>query len=261
MAKLSVIFPVGRITELTVPSLESILNQTFSDFLIFIVDNTKGWELRELLRPYLGKKVVYLTCKREFGAAVARNYALDYVQSEFIAIHDSDDFSLPNHFQTAVKTLSETKADVYCCGYKNRLLNGLEFNRIPAKNIDLFNLLTCNPIGHSTVLMRASIKPRYETTKRRHDLRLWLTLYAKGTKFVTNDDVMVIRNIIPGSLSEKKLRLVWDHYVINRKLMKFSVSKSIVFLSILCFRHLIMRLHFQFMKFKRFLARLRNSLP
>ena len=75
MAKLSVIFPVGKVTEFTVPSLESALNQTLSDFVIFAVDNTKEGYLRELLLPYQDERIVYLRYGDRFGAAAARNFA------------------------------------------------------------------------------------------------------------------------------------------------------------------------------------------
>lgn len=248
MIKLSVIFPVGRVTPFTMDSLSSCLEQSFKDFVLIVVDNTLNNEFQKLLCPHLEDRIKYVRYNDKFGAAEARNHGLKHANTEFLAFLDSDDYLKRDHLKTALKILLNTNADVYSCGYKNRYRGGLEIDRIPPKNIRIFDLLTFSPIGHSTVVLRARVNPRYPATKTRHDLRLWLRLHSEKAKFVTNDEIMVVRNIVRGSLSDKKLRLIREHYDIHRNVMNFSIFKSLLVLFILCTRHFGQMLSFWFLK-------------
>lgn len=239
MAIISIIFPVGRLTDFTILSLKSALNQNLKEIILIVVDNTGGKKIKELIKGFKDDRILYLKYDEKFGAAEARNFGLQHVKTEFLAILDSDDFYLPNHLKLATNTLIETNSDVYYCGYINQYASGFVFPRVPKKELRYFDLLTFNPIGHSTVVMKSYIKPKYENYEVRHDLLLWTSLFKKKFVFVNNQEINVIRNILLGSLSKNKSRLVLAHYNIYRNALGFSLFNSIVLVVIICARHSI----------------------
>jgi len=252
-ATISIIFPVGRMTRFTIESLKSCLNQSYKDLIIIVIDNSKDTEFRKHLQFISDSRILYIKNNMLDGAAEVRNFAFEHVKTRFISIVDSDDVLLPDHLKTAVNTLTENKSDFYYCGYINRFSLGVEIKRVPKKRLSVFDLLTLNPIGHSTVVMKACIKPRYPKYKKRHDVRLWLKFFDKKIKFISNPDVMVVRNITKNSLSSNKFSLLLDHIDINYNLMKLGIFKSLFYLMILILRHLYYNILVILLKFKNWM--------
>src|ERR1035437_6913902 len=82
-------------------SVESILNQTFTDFEYIIVDDGSTDETLNILNEIAKRdgRVTILTQKNS-GPAAARNKAINSAKGTYIALQDSDDISSPKRLQT-----------------------------------------------------------------------------------------------------------------------------------------------------------------
>ena len=91
--KVSVIIPTYNRAHLVSEAINSVLNQTYQDFEIIVVDDGSTDETCEKLRPYQDKiKYVYV---KNGGAAYARNVGMKIARGKYIAFLDSDDLYYP----------------------------------------------------------------------------------------------------------------------------------------------------------------------
>lgn len=105
----SVAIPVYNREKLVVETIESVLNSTFKDFEIVLVDDGSTDNTLAVLRQYALKdnriKVVHLPKNR--GVSAARNAAQDAARGKYIVILDSDDLLFPRHLEKMVRAMEE----------------------------------------------------------------------------------------------------------------------------------------------------------
>ena len=89
--QVSVIMPIYNTAHLIEASLNSVLEQTFSNFEIIVVNDGSPdtAELEEILKPYQSR-IVYIKQENK-RAARARNNGISKARGEFLAFLDSDD--------------------------------------------------------------------------------------------------------------------------------------------------------------------------
>jgi glycosyltransferase involved in cell wall biosynthesis len=96
MPTVSVIVPAYNAARFVVASLESVVNQTFSDFEVIVVDDGSTDETAALVQPFARRDGRFRLMHRPNGGiAAARNTALTEARGEFIALLDSDDLWMP----------------------------------------------------------------------------------------------------------------------------------------------------------------------
>lgn len=96
----SVVMPVYNTKEeFFREAIESVLQQTYKDFELIIVDDCSDAFVRAVVESYQDPRIRYYRMESQSGAAAARNLALDVSQGEFIAFLDSDDVAKPDRFE------------------------------------------------------------------------------------------------------------------------------------------------------------------
>ena len=99
MTTVSVIIPSYNRKPLVSRAIDSVLQQTFRDFEIIVVDDASTDGTGEYLAQKYGKKIVYLYLPQNCGVAEARNEGMKAARSTFIAFLDSDDLWYPQKLQ------------------------------------------------------------------------------------------------------------------------------------------------------------------
>ncbi|MDR1207121.1 MAG: glycosyltransferase [Rickettsiales bacterium] len=86
--------------------IESILNQTFSDFeLLILNDSPDNAELDAVVAEYKDPRIVYRKNDKNLGISGSRNKLLDMSRGKYVAICDHDDVSMPTRFEKEVAFL------------------------------------------------------------------------------------------------------------------------------------------------------------
>ena len=101
--KVSVIIPAYNMADLTLLTVKSVLNQTYENIEIIVVDDGSKDETREVLKE-VEEKIKYVY-KENGGASSARNLGIINATGEYIALLDCDDLYLPEKIEKAVKAL------------------------------------------------------------------------------------------------------------------------------------------------------------
>lgn len=113
----SVIVPVYKVKEqLLRKSIESILNQSYKNIQLLIVDDGSPDESGSICDEYAKTDARMTVFHIENGGVSnARNYALDRVQGDYILFVDSDDYIEEDCVEILVKTMQSQNADCVMC--------------------------------------------------------------------------------------------------------------------------------------------------
>lgn len=97
--KVSVIVPTYNRADLLRETIDSILNQTFKDFELIIVDNYSTDDTEKVIKSYKDKRIRYFKNHNNGIVAVNRNFAIKKSKGEYIALCDDDDLWLPQKLE------------------------------------------------------------------------------------------------------------------------------------------------------------------
>ena len=116
-SKISVIIPVYKVEAYLPRCLDSVINQTYKNLEIILVDDGSPDKSGEICDKYAALdgriKVIH---KSNEGVAKARNDALDVATGEYIGFVDSDDWIEPDMYEFLMSVLSKHDADISMCG-------------------------------------------------------------------------------------------------------------------------------------------------
>lgn len=119
--RISVVMPVHNGEDYIEPAVDSVLNQTFSDFELIVVDDGSSDRTVERLQKYPDSRLrIYQQLPQ--GLAPALNQGLRLCQGEFVARMDADDICLPKRFERQV-TFLEAHPEVVAVGSEVLLID------------------------------------------------------------------------------------------------------------------------------------------
>ena len=115
MKKLSVIMPVYKAEEYIYKAVDSILNQTYANLEVILVDDGSPDNCGKICDEYAEKdsrvKVIH---KKNGGQADARNFGIEAASGEFIGFVDSDDYIEPYMYQEMIDYMQQNSLDIVC---------------------------------------------------------------------------------------------------------------------------------------------------
>lgn len=115
--KISIIVPVYKVEKYLDTCLESIVNQTYKNLEIILVDDGSPDRCPEICETWAKKdNRIRVIHQENMGAGAARNAALDIFTGGFVAFVDSDDYMALNMYETLMK-LFEEDIDIVECDY------------------------------------------------------------------------------------------------------------------------------------------------
>lgn len=162
MPKISIIVPVYNAAKYLPQCIDSILNQTFTDFELILVNDGSSDNSEEICLDYKNKdsRIKYIS-KENGGAASARKVGLENATAEYVGWVDADDWVDIDMFDTLYKSAATQNADIVACGvsqeYANRqnilVPNTDEYQ----KSVDLLIFSYCNKIIKKNLFDKSDI--------------------------------------------------------------------------------------------------------
>ena len=115
---ISVVIPAYNLAPYLERCIDSILNQTYTDFEILLVDDGSTDETGEICDKLASRDSrIRVFHKENGGVSSARNMALDNANGDMISIIDGDDCVEPTLFEDAVNSMKQNKAQVFMFEY------------------------------------------------------------------------------------------------------------------------------------------------
>ncbi|TRX04547.1 glycosyltransferase family 2 protein [Flavobacterium gawalongense] len=192
MKKLAVLLPTYNAVAYLNESIDSILNQTFADFDLYVYDDCSTDNTEEIISRYKDARLFYRKNIENSGIAKTLNNGLEELlpHYEYIARMDADDWAYPERFEKQIDYLDK-KQDIVMCGTQGYWLKDIDQNPISGWGYPTSNeyikcyLLFAASFGHSSVIFRSEPfqkkNVRYnETIETCEDWELWVRTVKMG---------------------------------------------------------------------------------
>ena len=203
---ISVIITTHNRKELLKRSLESVLNQTYRDFEVVIVDDFADDGTDELFNKIEDHRIRYIRLNRKSGVVFAKNSGIDEAKGEIIAFQDDDDIWYENKLQEQYDYMLETGADIVFCKMKRHIKDAFKDyypTNVKQGKIKYEQLLQKNLMSTQTIFGKREcfVEIKYdEKAGRLDDWDLGLRLIQKYRIYYL-DKVLVETHIQEDSIS------------------------------------------------------------
>lgn len=212
----SVIIPTYNRAVHLKKSIQSVLDQTYTNIEVIVVDGPSSDNTAEVVKGFVGK-IKYIKENEAKGAGAARNRGLELAEGEYIAFQDSDNEWLPEKLEKQMQAFMSAERDIgmIYTGYTkitNNIKKYYPQTYIKKKSGEIFNeLLSGNYIGCQTVVVRKECLIKVGAFDERlptiEDWDLFLKI-AKKYKILCINEPLVISYILPDSISVDLTKMI-----------------------------------------------------
>jgi glycosyltransferase involved in cell wall biosynthesis len=190
--KISVVMPVYNGERYLREAVESVLDQSFSDFEFVIINDASTDKTGEMLSEFArqDERIVILQNEENLGLTGSLNKGIDRARGEYIARQDADDISLPERFKKQVALLdSNPEVVLVSCNIEKINAEGNPLGimkRSCSDNLVAWYLLFYNRLaGHSQVMFRRKTFNMLGGYSKKYpyceDYELWCRMTGVGT--------------------------------------------------------------------------------
>ncbi len=206
--RVTVLLPFYRVDSGFSHAIESICNQTFTDWRLLLVNNNADETGLRIAREWMEQDArIAMVDESVQGIAHALNKGLAVSKSEYVARMDADDISLPNRLQLQVDYL-DNHPDVDAVSTQTRFESSLAENRGYALFVEWQNSIISpeahalsrfveSPIAHPSIMFRKTLIDHYgpyDTGPVPEDYELWLRWMGHGIRFYKIPIPLVVWN-------------------------------------------------------------------
>ena len=121
---ISVIVPAYNVEKYIKTCLDSLINQTYSNFEIIVVNDGSTDQTEEILRSYQSNPKFRIYSQENGGLSAARNQGLKLANGELVCFVDSDDSVKSDYLEKLVAPFIED-VDITVCGYQEKFENSV----------------------------------------------------------------------------------------------------------------------------------------
>ncbi|MEM3407746.1 MAG: glycosyltransferase [Nitrososphaerota archaeon] len=206
----SVIIPTYNRAWLLSKAVESVLNQSYQNFEVIIIDDCSEDDTKNLVKKFKDRRIRYIRHRKRKGAAAARNTGIKAAKGNYIAFQDSDDYWHPKKLEKQMRTFLNAPHDLGVVYTSFWRIDGNKKVYYPRPHIKPKEgylhevLLKTNFIGLSTAVVKRKCFEKAgvfdEDLPRQQDWDLWLRI-SKYYCFKHIDEPLVTSYLHHDSIS------------------------------------------------------------
>lgn len=195
MAEVSIIIPVYNNEKYVEKCVRSVMNQTYSDLEILVINDGSTDGSGEILeRLAMEDRRIRLFSQKNGGVASARNCGLDHAEGKYLTFVDGDDYISATYIEALYQKAQRESLQMVVCGLTMVDEEGGEIKKIvPAEYIPfvheewLFRIsAVCSHFYHRSIWERYNI--RFQPGERGEDMPISLFFSAVCDKIATISD-------------------------------------------------------------------------
>jgi len=208
--RVTVLMPAYNCEEYVRDAIDSILNQSFTDFEFLIINDGSTDKTKEIITSYHDSRIRYMENELNIGIVATLNKGAELARGELIARMDADDISLPKRLKLQVEFM-DNNPEVGVVGTWARLVDkkGSMLGRVCKASGKVLGARywVPSPIIHPSAVIRRSLL--LANLYRPHawhseDYDLWLRM-VKSTRIDNLQKFLLLYRIHYGSVSLKNI--------------------------------------------------------
>ncbi len=209
--KISVILPAYNSEKYLGIAIKSILNQSFSNFELIIIDDGSTDNTSFVIKSFIDPRIIYIKNEKNLGLSKSFNIGINRSTGEYIARMDADDISVLDRFQKQIGFL-EKNPDIGIVGTAVTLIDENakktgSSSKASANTLIKWSSLFSTPMHHPTVMGRAEIFRNNlydENLLNSEDYELWgRLLFDKQIKFANLKEPLLLYRVYRNSFTQK----------------------------------------------------------
>ncbi|MGK0365972.1 MAG: glycosyltransferase involved in cell wall biosynthesis [Saprospiraceae bacterium] len=195
----SVILPTYNRADFLREAIESILNQTFTDFELIVINDGSTDGTDAMINSLTDERIQYISYQKNKGVSFARNQGLDAARGKYIAFMDSDDISQPERFMEQVRVLN-ADGNLAICGSNIRFFGQMnsDYNYTESPLLFRMKAVFQTPFHFPACMIRKAFLEK-ENIRFRPEIRssddyyFLMNIVAKGKAFVIQKQLYLYR--------------------------------------------------------------------
>lgn len=226
----SIIIPIYNAKKWIKDTIENILNQTYDNFELILVDDNSKDGTQKILKQYENKsniKIIYL--EKNVGPGIARNNGLKYAKGRYICFQDADDLWEKDKLEKQIRFMKKGEYAFSYTGFKYiKENNKLKTVHIPEKLNYEEALKDIRILTNSVMfdLEKIDIDLLKMKNINAEDIATWFNILKKGYTACGLDEPLVFYRLRKDSRSGNKLKSAKDRWNIYRKEEDLNILKS-----------------------------------
>ena len=238
MSLVSIIIPYYKKELYLEQSIKSILNQTYQNFEIILINDDPENKIFISKFSKLDHRIKLVHNENNLGAGLSRNKGLEIANGEYIAFCDSDDLWKNNKIEFQIELMKRLNFTFSFTGYDiiDENNNFIKSRKAPSY-VDFQKLRSSCDIGLSTVMIRKDIfknvEYRFANLRTKEDYVLWLKLAEDKITMKSIQENLTSWRKNKNSLSSSVIQKIVDGYKVYRIYLKYSRLRSLYHLVIL----------------------------
>jgi glycosyltransferase involved in cell wall biosynthesis len=168
-------------------AIDSIINQTFSDFEFLIIDDGSTDSSVDIIKSYNDHPINLIKNGKNIGISKSLNKGLHFARGKYIAIKDADDITIPYQFEIQVDFMEKNLDVGVCSAWLKTFGENRRVWKNPLKHEEIITkMFFSSPIWHPCVMIRKEVLDKSnvgydESFHVSQDYKLWVDLsnYAK----------------------------------------------------------------------------------
>lgn len=161
---ITIVMPVYNAEKYLAEAINSILNQTYKNFIFLIINDGSTDNGPQIMREFNDKRIVLLENEKNSGLIFSLNRGLDFATTKYIARMDADDISHPNRLEKQLLFM-ENNSDIGICGsyvrYFGNNFDGDVFTPATIPSDIKAELLFTSPYSHPSVIIRKELIDKF----------------------------------------------------------------------------------------------------
>ncbi|MFN9596583.1 MAG: glycosyltransferase family 2 protein [Bacteroidota bacterium] len=232
--RVGILMPVYNVAPFIRDSVQSILDQTYRDFELLIVDDCSTDDTVTIIQSFQDNRIKLIRNEVNMGLVYGLNLGLKHLQNDYLARMDGDDLALPTRLECQVRFMDEN-ADVVMCGtqaYWEEVDHNGDFGKTYEWDYSVsdeairVSLLWSASFVHPSVIIRGDVFRRNQLsyddtyTIACEDWHMWIRLSQFGLLANLNERLVRYR-IRKGSLHRSNPALAMQ---LNQKVRRFYLT-------------------------------------
>ena len=231
---ISIILPVYNGEKYIGESVSSILNQSFKNFELLVLNDGSIDGSRDIIKGFNDPRIQLVDNEENLGLTKTLNKGLKLCSGEYVARMDADDICLPNRLQVQFDFL-EKNSEVDVVGSNFRILGTKTTSAYPDEDNKIkLKLNFENALAHPTVMFRQAIAQKFSypsNVLHCEDWLFWSELAANDIQFANLNEVLLEyrmegQNISVINNDSKRERFLNAYHIILNRLYTAELSKE-----------------------------------